>query len=127
VVHALRNIHAVLEARGLLVDTQPVSRRPAVLVEDRTIGTLDMRPWLETIAAVDALFAQSVARELFEQEHEQRFLVTDAFDDGSECVETVSAWQGTHVPEELARRLESATSQVRVHQVVRLRLMRRRA
>lgn len=124
-VHALENIHAVLDPGAVVVDTQPVSSRPPVVVEERMLGTLDMRPWLETIAAVDALVSQSVAQGLFEQVHEQRFLVTDTFDDGTECAQVVGDWEGTRLPAELARRLESVTSPVKVRQDVRLRLLRR--
>ena len=53
VVHALQNIHATLAPGALLVDTQPVSARPRVASDGVSLGSLDMRDWLETIQAVD--------------------------------------------------------------------------
>jgi hypothetical protein len=124
-VHALHNIHAALASDAVLVDTQPLSERPPVAAGGAELGTLDMREWLETIHAVDALFAQTIAAGLYELEHEQRISVTDAFDTGPECLATVSGWRGTQVPRLLAARLAAAQLPVTVDQEVRLRLLRR--
>jgi hypothetical protein len=124
-VHALRNIHAALTPAGLLVDTQPVSRHPRVAAGDAELGTLDMREWIGTIHAVDELVAEVVGASLYELQHEERFIVTDAFDSGSECLETVSSWRQTKVPPALRSRLAAMQSNVVVEQEVRLRLLRR--
>jgi len=124
-VHALRNIHAALAPDGIIVDTQPVSPRPPVTSEAAKLGTLDMRDWLATIRAVDELVAQTIAGALYELQHESRFVVTDAYDNGPECLDTVGNWSGTRVPSEVTRRLAAATSPVTVEQEVRLRLLRR--
>jgi hypothetical protein len=124
-VHALRNIHAALAPDGIIVDTQPVSARPSVTSEAAKLGTLDMRDWLATIHAVDELVAQTIAGGLYELQHESRFVVTDAYDNGPECLDTVGNWSGTRVPSEVTRRLAAATSPVTVEQEVRLRLLRR--
>jgi hypothetical protein len=126
-VHALHKIHGALAANGILVDTQPVSDRPAVAAGGLQLGELDMREWLETIRAVDERIAETVRSGLFDLRHEERFTVTDTFDDGRECVETVAGWQGTRVPRALAGRAHSATGPVTVEQEVRLRLLIRAA
>ena len=126
-MHALRNIHAALAADGILVDTQPVSASPPVASDGGELGSLDMHDWLDTIHAVDERFAETIAAGLYELEHESRFVVTDTFDSGPECLETVSGWRGTRVPSGVAERLAATTSAVTVQQEVRLRLLRRAA
>jgi hypothetical protein len=124
-VHALRNIHTALAPDGLLVDTQPVSAHPRVAGDGLTFGALDMRDWLDTIHAVEERLSETIAAGLYELEHEQHFTVTDSFDDGRECLETVSSWRGTEVPPSLASRLEATQARVTVEQDVRLRHLRR--
>lgn len=124
-MHALRNIHSVLTPGGLLVDTQPLSPRPRVMTDGAELGTLDLREWLDTIRAVDDLVAEVVGSGLYELEHEERFVVTDAFDDGPECLETASTWRQTRVPPSLVSRLRKTQARVTVEQEVRLRLLRR--
>jgi hypothetical protein len=124
-VHALHNIHAALASDAILVDTQPLGERPSVAAGGGELGTLDMREWLETIHAVDALFAQTIAAGLYELQHEERISVTDAFDSGPECLTTASGWRGTQVPRLLASRLAATQLRVTVVQEVRVRLLRR--
>jgi hypothetical protein len=123
-VHALHNIHAALAPDAILVDTQPVSARPPVTVEGVSLGTLDMRDWLDTIQAVDELFAETIGAGLYALEHESRFVVTDTYDNGAECLEIVGSWRGTRVPGSVSTNLEKTTSRVTVQQEVRLRLLR---
>jgi hypothetical protein len=124
-VHALHNIHAALLPDGILVDTQPVSASPPVALADGELGSLDMHEWLDTIHAVDERFAETIAAGLYELEHESRFIVTDTYDNGPECLDIVSGWRGTRVPLGLSQRLSAATSPVSVQQEVRLQLLRR--
>jgi hypothetical protein len=126
VVHALQRIHAALEAGGVVIDTQPVSPDPPVAAAGRPVGRIDMREWLRTIEAVDALVAQSVEAGLYSIEREQRFFVTDSWDSGSECAQTIAGWQGTRLPDALARRIVVASPPLSVEQEVRLRLLRAR-
>jgi hypothetical protein len=123
-VHVLRNIHTALSRDGLLIDTQPVSTHPRVAAPV-ALGTLDMRDWLDTIHAVDERLSETITAGLYELEHEQHFTVTDSFDDGRECLETVSSWRGTEVPASLASRLRETRATVTVEQDIRLRLLRR--
>jgi len=122
-VHALHNIHAALARGAILVDTQPVSARPPVASGGITLGSLDMRDWLDTIQAVDELVAQTIRGGLYELQHESRFVVTDTFDDGPECLEIVGGWRGTRIPDSVSTRLATTTSQVTLRQEVRLRLL----
>ena len=82
-MHALHNIHATLAPGAILVDTQPVSAHPQVASDGVSLGSLDMRAWLDTIQAVDALVAETIRIGLYELQHESRFAVTDTFDDGN--------------------------------------------
>jgi hypothetical protein len=124
-VHALRNIHAALVPAGLLVDTQPLSSHPRVASDGTDLGTLDMREWLDTIRAVDERITEVIAAGFYEMQHEERFVVADAFDNGPECLETVSNWRGTRIPPALVSQLETTRATVTVEQEVRLRLLRR--
>jgi hypothetical protein len=123
-VHALRNIHATLAPGGILVDTQPVSARPQVASDGVSLGSLDMRAWLDTIQAIDELVAETIRIGLYELQHESRFVVTDTFDDGPECVEIVNGWRGTRIPDSVAVQLAATTTQVTVQQEIRMRLLR---
>ena len=124
-MHALDNIHAALAPGGILVDTQPVSAHAPVAADGDCLGTLDMREWLDTIEAVDELIAQTLRAGLYELQHESRFVVTDTYDDGRECLEIVGGWRGTRVPDDVSTRLATTTTSVTVQQDVRLRLLRR--
>ena len=126
-MHALRNIHAALVPDGVLVDTQPVSAAPLVAGHGTALGTLDMREWLQTIRSIDELVAETIAAGLYEPVHEQRFAVTDTFDDGAKCLDNLSTFRGTRVPVALERRIRAARGLVTVTQDVRLRLLRRSA
>ena len=123
-MNALRRIHAALVSGGIVIDTQPVSRRPPVVSNGSTLGSLDMRDWLATVAAVDGLVAQAVAGGLYAIESEQRIFVTDTWDDGRELVETVSGWQGTRISSVLAARIADAAQPLSLEQEVRLRVLR---
>ena len=124
-MHALHNIHAALAPDAILVDTQPVSARPPVASDGVSLGTLDMRQWLDTIVSVDQLVAETIHAGLYALQHESRFVVTDTYDTGPECLEIVAGWRGTRVPYGVSTRLAATTSPVTLRQEVRLRLLRR--
>jgi hypothetical protein len=122
VVDALTRIHAALVPGGLLVDTQPVSLRLPVTLGGEPIGDLENEEWLETVATVDAEIDEAVAGGLFELRHEERYRVVHAFGSGSECLDEVSAWAGTAVPDDVAARLAQGAGTTTVEHDVRLRL-----
>jgi hypothetical protein len=127
VVHALRNIHAALVPGGVLVDTQPLSPRPAVEGDAGPLGTLDLTEWARMLGEIEARVQETVAAGLFAIESESWLVVTDEFDDGAELVATARDWAGTRIEPELERRAAGARGPVRVHQDVRMRLLRARA
>jgi hypothetical protein len=124
VVHALRRIRAALKPGGVAIDTQPVSPDPVVAAAGDPLGRADMREWLQTIEAVDALVARSLDEGLFSIEGERRFTVTDSWDSGPECSETIAGWQGTRLPDTLAKQIVAASPPLTIDQEVRLRVLR---
>jgi hypothetical protein len=123
-VDALRNIHSALVPGGLLVDTQPVSAHPVVTAGEAQLGAADLRPWADTVRDLDRRAAPMLDNGDYRVVREERFIVTDSFSGGPECVETMRGWRGTLVPDSLAKRLADIDSEVEVHQQVRLRLLR---
>ena len=122
-MHALRNIHSALVPGGLTVDTQPVSPRPQVTANGIELGTVDMRQWIKTVRRLDRRAASMIDDGHYRLLCEERFMVTDSFSSGAECLAIVSAWRDTRVPAGLARRLTAVETEVEVHQDVRLRLL----
>src|SRR2546423_2956979 len=117
-------MHSSLVPGGLVIDTQPISKRPAVETSAGRVGSLDMRDWWRIIEAVDERVADTVRDGLWVDEGERRYVVTDTFDSGAELVDTVTGWQGTRVSEGLSRRVSAAKGHAYVHQEVRLRILR---
>jgi hypothetical protein len=124
VVNALRRIHAALVTGGVLIDTQPISTRPAVETSSGRAGRLDMRDWGKIIQAVDGRVALTIDEGLWADEGEERYVVTDTFGSGDELVDTVTDWQGTRISDGLSRRVRTAAGKAYVHQEVRLRVLR---
>lgn len=125
-MNALRKIHRALVPGGLVIDTQPVSAHPPVEAGGGMLGTLDMSGWARTIAAIDGLMQQAIDQGLFDLERESRYVVTDEYGDGAEFVAVTSGWAGTNVSDALAARVGREQGRVRLHQDVRLRLLRTR-
>jgi hypothetical protein len=86
-----------------------------------------MLEWVEKIRAVDYQVTPAIAAGLFELEEERRFTVTDTFDNGPECAETVGNWGGTRLAPSLAAKIRRAVPPLTVEQEVRLRLLVRTA
>jgi hypothetical protein len=123
-VSALSQIHAVLVAGGLVIDTQPVSAQPPIEAQGGELGTLDMREWAGTIATIDGQLERAIDDGLFALDAERRFVVTDGYDDGAEFVAEVREWAGTHIEDAFAERLAKERGPVQLHQEVRLRVLR---
>jgi hypothetical protein len=126
-VHALHKLHEALAPGGMIVDAQPLSPRPPVFSGRgrERLGTIDMREWARTIAAVDEQVARALDDGLFEVTAERRYVVADVFDAGEEFVDVVSEWGGTRIPPRLAARILDAAPPVAVEEDVRLRLLSR--
>ncbi len=80
-----------------------------------------------TIRAVDELLAETVGSDLYELQHDERIVVADVFDNGPECLDTVSGLRETRVPPSLGSQLRATRTSVTLEQDVRLRLLRRPA
>ena len=122
-MHALRKLHEALSPGAKLVDTQPLSPRPPVTSARGRLGSLDMREWAQKIRTIDDRVDRVMADGLFELEEEHRFVVTDTFDNGPECVATVSDWGGTRLAPSLAAKIRTASPPLMVDQAVRLRVL----
>ena len=123
-MNALRTLHAALTPGAILVDTQPVSARPPVIVDGAEAGTLDMRAWSATIATIDRRTEEAVGEGLFALESERAVVVSDFYDSGQELVDTTADWMGTTVPPEVASRLATVAAMVELRQDVRVRIYR---
>ena len=125
-MNALRKIHRALVPGGLVIDTQPLSAHPPIESGSEMLGTLDMSEWAQTIATIDRLVQQTIHQGLFDLERESRYVVTDEYDDGAEFVTVTRDWAGTNVSDALAARVGREHGRVRLHQDVRLRVLRAR-
>ena len=76
--------------------------------------------------AIDGRVQQAIDQGLFDLERESRYAVTDEYDDGAGFVAVTREWAGTNVSDELAARVGRQQGRVRLHQDVRLRLLRAR-
>jgi hypothetical protein len=123
-VNALRRIHAGLVPSGLLIDTQPVSPHPPIRQDNAPLGTLDMREWAATIAAVDRETARTVDGGLYRLECEHTLTVTDTYDDGPELLSEVREWEGTRIPTAVAHTLSAISTPASLDQEIRLRIYR---
>jgi hypothetical protein len=126
VVDALGTLHGALPPDGKVVDTQPLSPRPMVFAAGAPVGSVDMRDWARTIAAVDAEVERALRSGLFALESEKRVVVRDSFDTSAEFVEEVSQWGGTKMPKTLQTKIRAATPPITLDQDVRLRLLAKR-
>ncbi len=123
-MNALRKIHRALVPGSPVLDSQPVSAHPQIESDNGMLGTLDTSEWARTIATIDRLVEQTIDEALFDLERESRYIVTDEYDDGAEFVAVTRDWAGTNVSDALARRLGGEQDRVRLHQDVRMRLLR---
>jgi hypothetical protein len=125
-VNALRKLHRALVPGGLVIDTQPLSAHPPIESLSCRLGTLDMSEWARTIATIDGRVQQAIDLGLFDLERESRYVVTDEYEDGAGFVTVTREWAGTDVSDALAARVSPEQGRVRLHQDVRMRLLRAR-
>lgn len=124
-MRVLRLLHASLADGGVLLDTQPVGAEALVRGAAGPLGALDMSEWVRTIATIDAGFEVVLAAGLLRLDREERFVVTDAFEDADDLLTTVAGWQQTRVPGDLPGRVRAARPPLTIEQDVRLRVLAR--
>jgi hypothetical protein len=103
---------------------QPVARRPPVAADGVRLGSLDMREWRLIVDQVAESVDETIDARLFSEEKGRQYEVLETFDDGKEFVDTVRDWTGTKISRSLAARARRATPPLRIHESVRLRVLR---
>lgn len=123
-MNALRNLHSALVPGGLVLDMQPVGGRVPLEAAGARLGSVDMREWARTVAAIGRLVDGAVADGLFAAVDQRRYEVRETFDDGTELVETVSTWDGTTISASLARSVRRAAPPFVIVEPVLMRVLR---
>jgi hypothetical protein len=103
---------------------QPIAPRPPVTADGVRLGALDMREWRLMIDQVAELVDETISAGLFAEETGRDYEVLETFDDGREFVDTVKDWTGTKISRSLAARAERVTPPLKIHEGVRLRVLR---
>jgi hypothetical protein len=124
VVNALHRIHSAVVPGGVVLDMQPVARRPPVAADGVRLGSLDMREWRLIVDQVAESVDETIDAGLFAEEKARQYEVLETFDDGKEFVDTVRDWTGTKISRSLAARARRATPPLKIHESVRLRVLR---
>jgi hypothetical protein len=103
---------------------QPIAPRPPVTADGVRLGTLDMREWRLIVDETAELVDETIGAGLFIEETGRHYEVVETFDDGKEFVDTVKDWTGTKISRSLAARAERVTPPLKIHERVRLRVLR---
>jgi hypothetical protein len=123
-VNALHRIHSAVAPGGVVLDMQPVAHRPPVAADGVRLGSLDMREWRLIVDRVAEFVDETIDAGLFAEEKGRRYEVVETFDDRKEFVDTVRDWTGTKISRSLAARAQRATPPLKIHESVRLRVLR---
>ncbi len=123
-MNALRNLHSALVPGGLLLDMQPVGGRVPLEAAGAKLGSVDMREWGRTVAAIARLVDSVLADGLFDDVDERRYDVLETFDDGAELLETVATWDGSTISTALARRVRRASPPFVIVEPVLMRVLK---
>jgi hypothetical protein len=107
-----------------VLDMQPVAPRPPVAADGVRLGSLDMREWRLIVDQVAESVNETIAAGLFAEERVRQYEVLETFEDGNEFVGTVRDWTGTKISSSLAARARHATPPLKIHESVRLRVLR---
>jgi len=83
-----------------------------------------MREWRLIVDEVAELLDETIAAGLFAEETDRHYEVLETFDDGTEFVDTVTDWTGTRISRSLAARAKRVTPPLKIHEGVRLRVLR---
>ena len=120
-MHALRQIHRALVPGGLLVDMHPVPPSTRVEVRGESLGELDDAEFMALVVETEAPLWET---DLFSLEEELEFDWLERFDSAEELIETVSSWEWSRVPAEVAERVREVDGPVDIWERVVLRRFR---
>jgi len=120
-VHALRQIHRALVPGGLLFDMHPVPPSTRVEVRGESLGELDDAEFMALVVETEAPLWET---DLFSLEEELEFDWLERFDSAEELIETVSSWEWSRVPAEVAERVREVDGPVDIWERVVLRRFR---
>jgi hypothetical protein len=107
-----------------VLDMQPIARRPSVAADGVRLGSLDMREWRVIVDRVAESVDETIGAGLFAEEEGRQYEVLETFDDGKEFVDTVRDWTGTKISRSLAAHARRAKPPLKIHESVRLRVLR---
>jgi hypothetical protein len=123
-VHALRNIHRMLVAGGVLVDLQPIPPSPSLHAGGEQLGRVDQSRVWERFARTEAGVEAALREVLYRLEAELEFDVVERFESKEPLIATINGRDDWHMSGRLAARLEGADPPIDGHDRLRLRKYR---
>ena len=127
-MHALRNVHRMLVAGGLLVDLHPVMPNPRILAAGHDLGPLHQEEWArEWLRPTERELAKTVRAGLFEPlEPALDFNILHRHDDAQELIDEIEEWEGAWISDRLQRRILRSRPPIDVTEHLALRTYRAR-
>ena len=112
-VHALREVHRVLQPGGSLIDMRPARENRSVEVDlggtRLHIGEIDSSRSISDLAAADAVLRDAIKSGRFRAEHEVQFVYHTALDTAADLRQYADSLRRSIAPPELLERAESLT------------------
>jgi hypothetical protein len=105
-VHALRQVHQAVAAKGLVLDIHPLGDDFPVLAADRGIGFVDTSKFRRILKAMNSCVEQTIAEGLFTELRTVRRHVVERYDTAAEALEEANGWENLRLPVAVRRRLE---------------------
>ena len=125
-MHALRNVHRLLDDGGLVLDLHPIPPRIRVHAEGRDLGPLDARTWFRTVRRVERELDKTVREGLFELETQLVFETYERYPSLADVHEAVEEWEGASLSKRLLERLRRVRPPFDFHYRLTLRRYRAR-
>ena len=126
-MHALRNVHRMLVAQGLLVDLHPVMPNPRISAGGRDLGPLHQERWArEWLRPTERELARVVRQGLFEPLAGLDFDVVDRHDTAQELLDDIDDWEYGWISGRLRRQIVRAEPPFDLTQRLVLRTYRAR-
>jgi hypothetical protein len=126
-VHALRQVHRALKARGLLLDVHPLGDEFPVFAGERGVGFVDTRKFRAILEAMNDCVQEVVSENLFEELRTLRRHVVERYDTALEALEEADSWESLRLPARVRKRLEQTeAAPIEFIDTVRYRLLAKR-